>query len=66
MKKIITAALACAMIVSSLCACAQQPEKQPEKQPEPLPASYNLLDEGRVTSTKDQSATGTCAAFSVI
>ena len=62
MKKIITAALACAMIVASLCACAQQTEQQPE----PLPASYNLLDEGRVTSTKDQWTTGMCAAFSTI
>jgi len=62
MKKIITAALACAMIVSSLCACAPE---QPV-QSEPLPASYNLLEEGRVTSAKNQHTTGMCAAFSVI
>lgn len=63
MKRIITASLACAMIISSLCACA--PEQEAEV-PAELPQSYSLIDEGRVTSTKDQWATGMCAAFSTI
>jgi len=61
MKKYITAALACAMIISSLCACAPAKEEMPA-----LPEKYSLMDEGRVTSTKDQHSTGMCAAFSVI
>ncbi len=60
MKKIITAALACAMIISSFCACA------PAKDAQPLPVSYSLLDEGRVTEAKDQRSTGMCAAFSAV
>lgn len=62
MKKIITTALACAMIISSLCGCT--PDKI--EQPEPLPAKYSLMDEGRVTAAKDQRTTGMCAAFASV
>jgi len=61
MKKIITAALACAMIISSLCACAPANEEMPA-----LPEKYNLLDEGRVTPTRDQGVTTHCAAYSTL
>jgi len=61
MKKIITIAIACAMILSSLCACASAKEELP-----PLPEKYSLLDEGRVTEPKDQHLTGMCAAFSSV
>lgn len=61
MKKIVTAVLACAMIISSLCACAPAKEDLP-----PLPEKYSLADEGRVTAPKHQRKTGMCAAFSSI
>ena len=59
MKKIITAALVCAMIISSLCGCVPEKEELP-----PLPQNYSLLDENRVTEPKDQHQTGMCAAYS--
>lgn len=61
MKKFITAALACAMILSSLCACTPAEEKLPA-----LPEKYSLLDEGRVTESKNQRKTGMCAAFASV
>ncbi len=61
MKKYITAALACAMIISALCACTPAKEE-----PSSLPEKYSLVDEGRVTSTKDQYSTGMCGSFAVI
>ncbi len=61
MKKIITAAIACAMILSSLCACAPAKDELP-----PLPVKYSLMDEGRVTEAKNQRMTGMCAAFSTV
>ncbi len=57
MKKIITAALACAMIISSLCGCSLTKEELP-----PPPQKFSLLDGNRVTDTKDQRQTGMCAA----
>jgi len=58
MKKYITAALAYAMIISSLCACAPAKTELPEK--------YSLIEEGRVTEPKNQRKTGMCAAFSSV
>ena len=68
MKKIITAAIACAMIISSLCGCAYefQSAVQPAEQPEPLPERYILSDLGLVTPEKDQKFTGLCASYALI
>ncbi len=64
MKKIITAALACAMIISSLCGCAH--EIKPTEQPVQLPEKYILSDLGLVTIEKDQKYTGLCASYALI
>jgi len=61
MKKIITAALACAMILSSLCGCVPAKEELP-----PLPEKYSLLDEERVTPARNQGKTGMCSAYSTL
>ena len=60
MKKIITAALACAMILSSLCGCAAREELPP------LPEKYSLMEENRVTVSKNQRKSGMCAAFAAV
>ncbi len=61
MKKIITAALACAMIISSLCSCAPAQEELP-----PLPEKYSLIDEGLATPVRNQGRTSLCSAYAVI
>ncbi|MBE6760006.1 MAG: hypothetical protein E7554_07955 [Ruminococcaceae bacterium] len=64
MKKIITAALACAMIISSLCACGQE---QPGTEPATLPEKYSLADEGLLTPPEnDPSIVGMCLFFSLL
>ncbi len=60
MKKIITAALACVMILSSLCGCAAKEELPP------LPEKYSLMEENRVTVSKNQRKSGMCAAFAAV
>ena len=68
MKKIITAVIACAMVISSLCGCAYETQSaaQPAEHPVQLPEKYILSDLGLATPARDQKETGLCASYALI
>lgn len=67
-KKLAAGLLAALMLVPVLPACSAEDDlrPKPEFDNEPLPAYYNLFDEGRMTPAKSQGGTGLCWAFGTL
>ena len=67
-KKLAAELLAVLMLAPVLTACSAEDgfSSEPEFDNEPLPASFNLFDEGRMTPAKRQGATGLCWAFGTL
>lgn len=67
-KKLAAGLLALLMLASVPAACSGENDfsPAPEFDNEPLPASYDLFGEGRMTPAKSQGGTGLCWAFGTL
>ena len=67
-KKLAAGLLAVLIFASALTTCSANDEFSPEPEfdNEPLPTSFNLFDEGRMTPAKSQGGTGLCWAFGTL